>query len=255
MSTIAAVFTTAWLVIRLLVIIGIPAAIITRLAIGAVRFARLPRAAKKNYPAACWHRLRWRALARRLDLARPDPHRGGVAIPATSSATIRDSGRRRLLYPRAHFTAHRYGLRIRLRTIPGVGREQVEAQAEHLANALGAWRVSITQPKPRRLEVAAYRTDPLCEPFPVTALPRWDGRHLYLGRDEHSTMRRVSLPTTLVSRSPAPRAAARPRPPYLSSGSLPPRSPWSCSSWTAANSTGSHSRKLPGPTLPTLTRP
>jgi DNA segregation ATPase FtsK/SpoIIIE, S-DNA-T family len=181
-----------WLVIRLLVVAGIPAVIVTRLTIAVVGFARLPTAAKRNYPAACWHRFRWRALARRLDLARPDPHRHSLAIPLTSSA-VSMGHRDRLLYPRARFRADPYGLRVRVRTIPGVGRQEVEDNAEHLANAFGAWRVSVTQPKPRRLDVRAFRADPLTEAFPVTDLPRFDGRHLHLGRDELGDMRRFSI--------------------------------------------------------------
>jgi DNA segregation ATPase FtsK/SpoIIIE, S-DNA-T family len=157
------------------------------------RVIRLPRAARPYYLAARWHRLTWRRLARRLDLARPDPHRPGIRVPATSTATIRDTGRRRLLYPRARFRADPYGLAVRIRTVPGTGRAEVENVADHLADAWGAWRVSITQPRPRRLEVRAFRRDPLCDPYPVTSLPRFDGRHLHLGRDESGTGRRVSL--------------------------------------------------------------
>jgi DNA segregation ATPase FtsK/SpoIIIE, S-DNA-T family len=191
-STIVAAVSVAWLALRILVLVVLPTVIVTRLAIALVRFAWMPPAAKRNYPAAVWARFRWRALARRLDLARPDPHRHSVAIPLTSSA-VTMGHRDRLLYPRARFRAGNYGLTVQVRTIPGVGREQVEAQADHLANALGAWRVSVAQPRPRRLEIRAFRRDPLTEPFPVSALPPFNGRHVTLGRDEDAHMRPVSL--------------------------------------------------------------
>lgn len=157
------------------------AAVVTSTA--AVRFAVLAPEARRYWLAARWHRLTWRRLARNLALAYTDRHHGGI-----------DSSRpQRVNYPRARFRPDPFGFTVRLRLIPGVSRAEVEKNAEHLANAWGAWRVGITQTGPNRLLLRAVRRDPLAEPLGSHVLPVFDGRHLVLGRDEWGELRRVSL--------------------------------------------------------------
>src|SRR5262245_61309139 len=62
-----------WPVIVAAVAVGLGLAV----AVAAVRFARLDPAARRYWLSARWHRVRWRRLARNLQLARQDKHRGG----------------------------------------------------------------------------------------------------------------------------------------------------------------------------------
>jgi S-DNA-T family DNA segregation ATPase FtsK/SpoIIIE len=163
------------------------AAVVVGLAVvvAAVRFVRLDRPARRYWVSARWHRAGWRRLARNLRLAGEDRHRGGI-----------DSRRRRSVnYPRAHFRPDPYGFRVNLKLIHGVGRDEFEKNADHLANAWRCHRVGITQPRPGRLVVRAVRRDPLAEPLPSTVLPSFDGRRLLLGRDEFGQLRFARLDT------------------------------------------------------------
>jgi S-DNA-T family DNA segregation ATPase FtsK/SpoIIIE len=165
----------------------VAAAVVVVLAavVAAVRFVRLPRAARRYWLSARWHRAGWRRLARNLRLAGEDRHRGGI-----------DSRRRRSVnYPRAHFRPDPYGFRVNLRLIHGVSRAEFEKAADHLANAWRCHRVGITQPRPGRLVVRAIRRDPLAEPLPADVLPPFDGRRLLLGRDEFGQLRFARLDT------------------------------------------------------------
>jgi S-DNA-T family DNA segregation ATPase FtsK/SpoIIIE len=185
-----------WLAIRLLVVAGIPSVIVTRLAIAVVRFVRLPSSAKRHYPAALWGRFRHRWLMTQLGLAYLDTHRRKVRpIPVGTAVKVeRGVGpRMRLRFPPASYRADPYGLVVRLKTIPKVSAADIEQNAVYLADAYKAVRVSVTQPKPARVEVRAFRRDPLTEPLAASVLPVFDGRHVTLGRDELGAMRRISI--------------------------------------------------------------
>jgi S-DNA-T family DNA segregation ATPase FtsK/SpoIIIE len=165
---------------------AVPAAVavVLRLGLAAVRFARLDRAGRRHWFRARWHRFGWRRLARNLDLARRDKHRGGIGSPRGP----------KINYPRVKFRPDSHGWVITARLIPGVGRKEFEDQAEHLANRYGAVRVGVTQHKPGRVRVRVMCTDPLTEPLPSGVLPsRFDGRHLVLGTDEWGEVRRADL--------------------------------------------------------------
>lgn len=221
---IAQAVTLAWLIIRLLVVVGIPAVLVTRTLIALVRFAWMPRAAKRNYPAACWARFRWRWLCRNLGLAYLDEHRKAVKpIPMGTSVTVRRRGRdhrQRLRYPRARFKADAFGVVATVRTIPKVGRPEFEkAAADHIPNAWRCHRVQVSQPKPGRLIVRGLRRDPLTLPLSMADAPpgvyggifdnvqdrrltrgnagktgyNVPGFRLYLGRDEWGTDRWLPL--------------------------------------------------------------
>jgi S-DNA-T family DNA segregation ATPase FtsK/SpoIIIE len=84
----------------------------------------------------------------------------------------------------------------RVRTVPGSGRAEFDADAEHIADYWRVQRVSVTRPRPGRLRVAGLRTDPLLAPLlPADAPPgTYEGRdltRLYVGRDEHGTHRHM----------------------------------------------------------------
>lgn len=179
-----------------IVLVVLAVAVAARLSWVGYKFVRLPRAAKRHYPAAIRHRLRWRWLAHNLNLSYEDKHRRGrLGLPFGTSVRLVDNSitRVKVRFPRARFRADAYGIRATARTIPGVGRAEVEAQAVHIANAWGCYRVRVHQPAPDRVEIRGIRKDPLDELIPASILPPWDGRHWMLGRDEWGELRTVSL--------------------------------------------------------------
>ena len=163
------------------------------LVVAVVRFLIAPVAVKANYPAAIWARIRWRSHARNLALARRDIH-------------VQDKGKRPTIRPpvqhlRARFKPTTHGLALSVRTIPGTGRAEFEAAADHLANAWRCQRVSISQPRPGRLVLRGLKRDPLADMLPVTAAPvgtyvQADIARPYLGLDEHAQHRYLSLANT-----------------------------------------------------------
>ena len=163
-----------------------PAAVIAGLvlAVGVIRFARLDREARRHWFRARWHRIAWKRLARNLDLGRRDKHLGGI-----------DSRRApRNNHPKARFRPDSHGFLVTARTVPGVGREEFEAAAEHLRNRWGAARVGVTQDKPGRVKIRAMIRDPLTEPLgPDVLPPAFDGRHFVLGHDEWGDRRAADL--------------------------------------------------------------
>ena len=170
--------------------------VLGRLVLAAVRFAWLPAAAKRNYPAAVWHRYRWRWLCRNLGLAHEDQHRHAIRPVAFGTAAPMPAdrpARPRLRFPRARFRADEFGLIVRVKPVPKVGRGEFERAAPHIADAWRCHRVSVQQPGPGRLIVRGMRRDPLAEPVSAGILPPFDLRHLVLGRDELGDVRRVDL--------------------------------------------------------------
>jgi DNA segregation ATPase FtsK/SpoIIIE, S-DNA-T family len=130
----------------------------------------------RHLPRAVWAAARWHHLSRNLGLAAPDRHRPGV-----------------VRHPRALILPHSHGIMARVRTVPGTGRAEVDKAAEHIANSWRCVRVSVTQPRPGRVVVRGMRYDPLTEPVPASVLPRFDGRHVVLGRDDQAVMRAADL--------------------------------------------------------------
>lgn len=126
----------------------------------------------RNVPRALWAAARWHHLTRNLGLAYPDRHRKGkVRRPRT------------VILPSAH------GITARVRTVPGVGRAEVEKVADDIANAWRVPRVSIAQPRSGHLVVRGLRRDPLLEHLslrdtPAGAYAGRDLTRLYVGRDE-----------------------------------------------------------------------
>ena len=73
----------------------VPLALVARGTWAVWRFARLPRQAKRNYPAALWARWRWRWLTHNLGLTYEDKHRRRRLRPA-----VRHGGQGRRRRPR-----------------------------------------------------------------------------------------------------------------------------------------------------------
>lgn len=150
-------------------------------AFGVLRFTFSGWAVKRHYLTAWRTRMRWRWLTRNLSLVKVDRRTG------------RDGKSERVTtYPGVRFRPDRYGLTMRVRTLPGVGKRQWSDQAEHLGNVLGCRRVRITQPKPGRLMVRAIRRDPLADE--LAAVPELtDPTRVYVGRDQWGADRWLSL--------------------------------------------------------------
>jgi DNA segregation ATPase FtsK/SpoIIIE, S-DNA-T family len=168
-----------------------------RLAVAVVRFVQLPPSGRRYWLPARWHRFRWRWLAANLSLSYLDRHRKAVPkIPFGTSVRIPSPDPAvpvKLRFPRARFRPDEYGFVARIKTVPKVGRAEFEKAAPYIADSWRCVRVSIAQPKPGRLVLRGMRRDPLAEPLPADSLPAFDGRRLYLGRDEWGTDRSVSL--------------------------------------------------------------
>src|ERR1017187_1076898 len=161
--------------------------IMIRPAIAIVRFARCPVAAKRHYPAMIRARLRWKHLSRQLGFARLEVvNRSGD--PALDARPV-------MHHPKARFRADAYGWHARVKTVPKVGRAQLEQSADHVANAWRCHRVSVTQTGPGRIVLRGMRRDPLAEPFGQDGAPAGsydgvpDATRLYVGRDEFGTDR------------------------------------------------------------------
>jgi DNA segregation ATPase FtsK/SpoIIIE, S-DNA-T family len=168
--------------------------VLTRPAVAVARFVRLPPAARRYWWPACWARLRWPWLARNCQLAYVDRYhrRTGLRMPFTTAVRVDPEPRHKLRYPVARFRADAHGLAVTVKTIPNVGRAEVEKAAPYLADAWRCHRVQIAQLRPGRLLVRGLRRDPLGEPFPMEAAPsgvygkppNMGAFRLYLGRDE-----------------------------------------------------------------------
>lgn len=164
--------------------------VLVRLALAVPLVDVRDRAAWRNYPKAILARLRWRWLARNLDLAHTDAHhhRGKSDQPV----------RVKVRYPSARFRADRHGVTAKIRTVPKAGREEFEKSAQRLADEWRCQRVHVAQRKPGRLMVRGLVTDPLAVPFGIEGAPAGTYTNPtpfrpYLGRDEWNTDRWVDL--------------------------------------------------------------
>jgi hypothetical protein len=151
--------------------------------VGLARLFVSPPAVRRYYPAALWASIRWRWLTRRLGLARPDPQsklkfRGAIGPSIGRNVRI-ERPKIRYRYPCAVIVPDDHGIVAWVRTIPGIGRTEFEAQAEHIANAWLCVRVQITQPRPGRLIVRGLRRDPLMTPLELADTPAasWPGSY------------------------------------------------------------------------------
>jgi len=174
-------------------------------AFAAVRFARLPAAAKRNYWPMLRARLGWRRLCTATHLAYLDQHRRRklrLRWPGSTGTHVHAEAKPMMRHPVARFRPDEFGITARVKTIPDVGRAEIEGQADHLANAWRCHRIQIAQPGPGRLLIRGLRTDPLAEPLSIDQAPpgvyETSGTVLpvsrvYLGLDEWGVHRFVSL--------------------------------------------------------------
>jgi DNA segregation ATPase FtsK/SpoIIIE, S-DNA-T family len=166
-----------------------------------VRFARLPREVKANVPLAVWARIRWRFITASCGLTLTDKHHQVVidrrvyGPRLVRGEHVRKAKQGRTRVPGAKIIPTAFGVLVRVKTLPGIGRKQWEAAAEHLANFWRVARVTVTQPSPGIFELRALRTDPLTVPYPAAEAPLEDPdpANPYLGRDENSEHRHLSV--------------------------------------------------------------
>src|SRR5215472_12839005 len=159
--------------------------LVVLLAVRVVPYVLANRETRRSMRQAWLIRWRWARLARMLGLIVTDP------TPTVLSALAGEGGREappRILIPRIRVRADEYGVVVRVKTLPKVGREEWVKASAHLANAWGCVRVAVTQDGPGRLVVRAVRRDPLTEPYELvptgqapSELDRWE-----VGRDEYA---------------------------------------------------------------------
>jgi len=144
--------------------------IVTVIIAVAVHFARLSPAARRHYVKAIWVRCRWRSVCRNVGLSYRDRHiqdkrHKTAALPVTRNlpALRRSEGRHRVRHPRVWFYPDEYGIVGRVTTIPGVGREEFDDHAQHLADAFRCARVQVAQRKAGKLIIRGIVRDPLAE--------------------------------------------------------------------------------------------
>jgi len=168
-----------------------------------IRFVTLPAGARRHYLPALWYRWRWTWLCRNLGLAYLDKHTRMLRPGMTRTAVVvkrrhgeGEHGQARILRtPRARFKPDPFGIVATVRTVPGSGRAEFEAAAEHIANSWHCHRVQIHQPRPGRLIVRGLREDPLAVPYASADAPQRvaEAWQLHLGRDEWGTDRHAQL--------------------------------------------------------------
>lgn len=192
-----------------LVLVLVPLALVARGTWAVWRFCRLSPAAKRNYLPMWRARLTWRWLCRHQGLAYYDQpmRRAGMSRPGGTAVRVRkpaDTGTTRFRFPKARFRPDEFGWSARVKTVPRVGRRQLEESAEHIANNWRCVRVQVNQPRPGRVILRGLRTDPLTVPFGETEIPAevfapaavFRQLRLYLGKDEWGAHRWLDVSNT-----------------------------------------------------------
>lgn len=139
-----------------------------------IRFARASRRTKRHYLTAWRARFRWRWLTRNLGLAIVDKDtKVSSRVSNVSGKAVQvQKPKTTVRYPKAKIRPDDYGLVIRIKPLPGVGKTQFENQTEHLANAWRCRRVQVLDgKKPGRIIVRALRRDPLADPLTPADVP------------------------------------------------------------------------------------
>ncbi|WSQ10369.1 FtsK/SpoIIIE domain-containing protein [Streptomyces sp. NBC_01231] len=157
-----------------------------------VRYVRADAMTRQSIRQAVRVRRGWKRLAPMLKLSATDK----TPTPMASLAnTDGKPVRPRVLIPALKVTHDAYGVIARATCLPGVGLEQFQKAALHLADAWRCTRVAVTQDKPGEVVIRGVRLDPLkftTEHHPTGEVPgetaRWD-----LGLDEYAQPVSVDL--------------------------------------------------------------
>jgi S-DNA-T family DNA segregation ATPase FtsK/SpoIIIE len=157
-----------------------------------VRYLRADAMTRQSIRQAVRVRWGWKRLAPMLKLSATDKTPTALASLAnTNGKPIKP----RVLIPALRVKHDAYGVIARANCLPGVGLEQFQRAAPHLADAWRCTRVAVTQDKPGQLVIRGVRLDPLkfpTEHHPTGEVPdetaRWD-----LGLDEYAQPVSVNL--------------------------------------------------------------
>ncbi|MPY63261.1 FtsK/SpoIIIE domain-containing protein [Streptomyces spongiae] len=157
-----------------------------------VRYVRADVMTRQSIRQAVRVRRGWKRLAPMLKLSATDKTPTAMASLAnTDGKPIKP----RILVPALKVTHDAYGVIARASCLPGVGLEQFQKAAPHLADAWKCTRVAVTQDKPGQVLIRGVRLDPLkftTEHHPTGDEPeeiaRWD-----LGLDEYAQPVSVDL--------------------------------------------------------------
>ncbi|MEU3133331.1 cell division protein FtsK [Streptomyces sp. NPDC006854] len=157
-----------------------------------VRYLRADAMTRQSIRQAVRVRWGWKRLAPMLKLAATDKTPTPLASLAnTDGKPIKP----RVLIPALKVTYDAYGVIARASCLPGVGLEQFQKAAPHLADAWKCTRVAITQDKPGQVVIRGVRLDPLKLPTEhrptgdvADETARWD-----LGLDEYAQPVSVDL--------------------------------------------------------------
>ncbi|WP_369366181.1 cell division protein FtsK [Streptomyces sp. CG1] len=157
-----------------------------------VRYVRADAMTRQSIRQAMRVRRTWKRLAPMLKLSATDK-------TPTALASMSNTGNKpikpRVLVPALKVTHDAYGVIARAGCLPGVGLEQYQKAAPHLADAWRCTRVAVTQDEPGSVVIRGVRLDPL--KFPTEHRPtgeepeeaaRWD-----LGVDEYAQPVSVDL--------------------------------------------------------------
>ncbi|WP_327316280.1 hypothetical protein [Streptomyces sp. NBC_01235] len=147
-----------------------------------VRYLHADAMTRQSIRQAVRIRRGWKRLAPMLKLSATDKTPTALASLAnTDGKPIRP----RVLIPALKVTHDAYGVIARANCLPGVGLQQFQKAAPHLADAWRCTRVAITQDKPGRVLIRGVRLDPL--KFPTEHRPTGDEPTRRLGGTWAST--------------------------------------------------------------------
>ncbi|MFD5130610.1 FtsK/SpoIIIE domain-containing protein [Streptomyces olindensis] len=157
-----------------------------------VRYVRADAMTRQSIWQAVRIRRGWKRLAPMLKLSATDKTPTAMAsLASTDGKPIKP----RVLVPALKVSYDAYGVIARASCLPGVGLEQFQKAAPHLADAWRCTRVAVTQDKPGEVVIRGVRLDPLkftTEHHPTGEEPdevaRWD-----LGLDEYAQPVSVDL--------------------------------------------------------------
>ncbi|NIY65386.1 cell division protein FtsK [Streptomyces malaysiensis] len=155
-----------------------------------VRYVRADKMTRASMRQAIGVRRRWRRLAPMVGLSVTDKTPPAVVVAPDGKVP-----KPRVLIPKIHVAADRYGVLVHAVCLPKVGLAEFQRAAPYLADAWRCTRVSVLPDKPGELVIRGVRVDPLIVPTehtPTGTVPEdltlWD-----LGLDEYALPVSVSL--------------------------------------------------------------
>ncbi|MEV0441049.1 FtsK/SpoIIIE domain-containing protein [Streptomyces spectabilis] len=158
----------------------------------AVRYVRADAMTRQSIRQAVRVRRTWKRLAPMLKLSATDK------TPTMTASLANTDGKPikpRVLVPALKVGHDAYGVIAHAACLPGVGLEQFQKAAPHLADAWRCTRVAVTQDRPGQVVIRGVRLDPLkfkTQHRPTGEIPdevaRWD-----LGLDEYAQSVSVDL--------------------------------------------------------------